>query len=713
LADLTADGIPEIIFSFDVRDGSSQTYTKTVYAIDGHGDTLPGWPVDLGTANSIGSRASHVKAGDVDGDGRPELVLQAKGELHVLNHDGTNVPGFPRPLPSWFSYTGVYNTPTPDPVIADIDLDGRAEIVLTAEYWDGRPGFFKNVWVYDLGGATGQGAVEWGQYGEGPRRQFHYETGKNLTTQAYLTAHVRGAGTITAAGGGIDCGTDCIERYGKGTAVTLTASPSGTAAFTRWLGACAGQGNPCTINLQKYAAVTAEFGGNFALTTTIAGPGSGTLSSSPAGIDCPTTCGTQFPAGTVVTLAAAPAPDSFVASWSGPCQPSGASCVVTVDAAKSVTVNFALKPVLTVAKAGSGTGTVVSTPAGIDCGSDCSEAYPPNSSVNLTATPASDSQFAGWIGSCAGTLDLPTCALTMDAAKSVTATFTLKPALTLTFNGGGLGRVVSAGPGVDCTTSCTALFGTNAVVQLTATPEPNAAFMGWSGACSGSGPTCTVTMDAAKSVGLTFVPRPTLSVALAGAGGGRVTSAPGGIDCGTDCTEAYLPNESVTLTASALADSVFTGWSGACAGTAATCVVTMSMSSSVTATFTPKPLLTVSVSGAGSVTSSPAGIDCGSDCSEAFAPGAVVSLSATAAPGNVFEAWTGACVGLGNPCAVTMDSAKNVSASFRAAPPPPPPTNSGGGGGGGGAWDWLTLCVFAGLIWARRRRELAIRRAAP
>lgn len=702
LADLTGDGIPEIVFSFDVRDGFFQTYTKRLYAIDGQGNVVPGWPADLtGSANLIGSRNSHAKVGDVDGDGRPEIVLQAKGQLQVLNHDGTNVSGFPRPLPSWFSYTSVYYAPTPDPVIADIDGDGRAEIILTAEHWDGRSGYFKNVWVYDLGGSTSQGAVEWGQYGEGPRRQFYYETGKNLATQAYLTAHVRGAGTITAAGGGINCGTDCIERYNKGTAVTLTAASGGAGAFTRWLGACAGQGNPCTIALQKYAVVTAEFGGNFTLTTAISGAGLGTLSSSPAGIDCPTTCSALFSSGTVVTLTATPGPGAFLASWSGPCQTSGANCVVSIDAAKSVTANFALKPVLTVVKAGSGSGTVSSTPAGIDCGSDCSEAYLPNSTVSLTAVPAANSQFAGWIGPCAGNQALPMCVVTLDAARSVTATFTIKPVLTLTFNGGGLGRAVSDPPGVDCPTICSGYFDTNAVVQLTATSQPNSAFMGWSGACSGSALTCTVTMDTAKSVGLRFLPRVTLSVALAGAGSGRVSSVPAGIDCGTDCAEAYLASESLTLTAVARADSVFAAWSGACAGTAESCAVTMDQSRSVTATFVPKPLLTATVSGAGSVTSSPAGIDCGSDCSEAFPPGAAVSLSATAVAGNVFDGWTGACTGLGNPCAVTMDSAKNVAANFRAAPSPPP-------SGGGGALDWFSLSVLGGLILARRRREFAM-----
>lgn len=69
---------------------------------------------------------------------------------------------------------------------------------------------------------------------------------------------------------------------------------------------------------------------------------------------------------------------------------------------------------------GPGTGVVTSIPAGIDCGSDCFERYPVNTVVTLTATQATGSLFAGWGGACTGA---ESCALTMDAARSVTATF--------------------------------------------------------------------------------------------------------------------------------------------------------------------------------------------------------------------------------------------------------------------------------------------------
>jgi hypothetical protein len=65
---------------------------------------------------------------------------------------------------------------------------------------------------------------------------------------------------------------------------------------------------------------------------------------------------------------------------------------------------------------------VTSSPAGINCGADCTEDYAQGAMVTLTATPSAGSTFVGWSGAgCTGT---GTCAVTMNAATTVTATFT-------------------------------------------------------------------------------------------------------------------------------------------------------------------------------------------------------------------------------------------------------------------------------------------------
>jgi hypothetical protein len=75
---------------------------------------------------------------------------------------------------------------------------------------------------------------------------------------------------------------------------------------------------------------------------------------------------------------------------------------------------------LDVTKTGAGSGTVTSSPPGIDCGADCSESFNRGTIVSLTPTPASGSSFGGWSGACTGT---GTCQVTMDAGKSVAASF--------------------------------------------------------------------------------------------------------------------------------------------------------------------------------------------------------------------------------------------------------------------------------------------------
>ena len=181
------------------------------------------------------------------------------------------------------------------------------------------------------------------------------------------------------------------------------------------------------------------------------------------------------------------------------------------------------------------------------------------------------------------------------------------------------------------------------------------------------------TVTGLKRINLTTMPVPTvynsLVVVRNGAGTGTVTPVPAGISCGTTCTATYSSSTSVTLTAKAATGSVFAGWSGACAGTASTCTVSMSAAQAVTATFnvTPKYTLTVSRTGTkvGTVTSSPAGISCGSTCTASYTSGTSVKLTAKAASGSAFLSWGGACSGTRTTCTVSMSAAKDVIANFR------------------------------------------------
>jgi uncharacterized repeat protein (TIGR02543 family) len=164
--------------------------------------------------------------------------------------------------------------------------------------------------------------------------------------------------------------------------------------------------------------------------------------------------------------------------------------------AKAVTATFtANQNMLSVNKIGQ--GTVISNPTGINCGETCSALFGNTSVVNLTATPAEGWTFAGWSGDCTGM----SCQVTMSAPKMVTATFT-SAQHQLAVNKVGQGTVTSTPAGINCGTTCSALFNQGTVVTLTAQPAAGWSFAGWSGACSGL--TCQVTMSQARMVTATF-----------------------------------------------------------------------------------------------------------------------------------------------------------------------------------------------------------------
>ena len=490
-----------------------------------------------------------------------------------------------------------------------------------------------------------------------------------------------GTGTVTSTPAGISCGADCTEPYNTGTVVTLAAAPAAGSSFSGWSGACTGTAS-CVVTMNAIKSVTATFAPvTYALTVAKAGTGTGTVTSTPAGISCGADCTEPYNTGTVVTLAAAPAAGSSFSGWSGACTGT-ASCVVTMNAIKSVTATFApVTYALTVAKAGTGTGTVTSTPAGISCGADCTEPYNTGTVVTLAAAPAAGSSFSGWSGACTGTAS---CVVTMNAIKSVTATFApVTYALTVAKAGTGTGTVTSTPAGISCGADCTEPYNTGTVVTLAAAPAAGSSFSGWSGACTGTA-SCVVTMNAIKSVTATFAPVTyALTVAKAGTGTGTVTSTPAGISCGADCTEPYNTGTVVTLAAAPAAGSSFSGWSGACTGTAS-CVVTMNAIKSVTATFAATVTYPLTVSrtgdGSGNLSSAPAGIDCGADCTENYAMATAVALTPTPISGSVFKSWSGACTGTGS-CQVTMSAAKSVDASFALAMYSLTVTTSGSGSG--------------------------------
>jgi uncharacterized repeat protein (TIGR02543 family) len=165
---------------------------------------------------------------------------------------------------------------------------------------------------------------------------------------------------------------------------------------------------------------------------------------------------------------------------------------------------------LSVTVEGTGSGRVTSNVGDIDVttGTD-SHTYASGTSVTLTADPDDDgSVFAGWTGACTG--QEPTCTVNMTAARSVTATFTAEAVateytLTVNVTGTGTGTVTSEPAGIDVNTgSDSVTLATGTPVTLTADPDDGSDFAGWTGACTGTDLTCTVTMDGTKTVTARF-----------------------------------------------------------------------------------------------------------------------------------------------------------------------------------------------------------------
>jgi List-Bact-rpt repeat protein len=189
--------------------------------------------------------------------------------------------------------------------------------------------------------------------------------------------------------------------------------------------------------------------------------------------------------------------------------------------------------------------------------------------------------------------------------------------------------------------------------------------------CGGDG-SCSAPLDgelgdmlgaqmAAVNVGV-----PSLTVAKVG--NGSVSSTDKVLSCGSKCTSTYAIGTAVTLTASPGSGSVFTGWTGACAGTSLSCVVTVNDSETATATFMPQFTLSVGRSNPGTVTATPAGNDrvlsCGSACSAKFTQGTTVTLTATPPDGKSFLGWSGACSGTAPTCSMAIAKDTSVQASF-------------------------------------------------
>jgi hypothetical protein len=524
-------------------------------------------------------------------------------------------------------------------------------------------------------------------------------TGQTLTVVPAGT----GSGTVTSSPAGISCGPTCAASFPGGSAVTLTAASATGSVFAGWSGGgCSGTG-ACAVTLTAATAVTATFTSLPSQTVTLT-PQDTFLNLDTINYSASTTLATYtWPNNQVA--------NAILMKFDLSSVPSGVTVYRAVlglslvesdtspDATYTVTVHKIVgrNPDLTRATGYTYDGTNGWTPT------SCCYTNIPLAQADISApydTQSIDKTLGykswtvtalvqEWLASPSSNFGL---LLNSDGSKladryrsfasAENPTASIRPYLSITYSlptgvtltvtraGSGSGTVTSSPAGISCGATCNASYASGTAVTLTATAASGSVFAGWSGGgCSGTGP-CAVTLTATTTVTATFNPAPppsvSLTVAKAGTGSGTVTSSPAGISCGATCSASYVSGTAVTLTATPASGSVFAGWSGGgCSGTGP-CAVTLTAATTVTATFTvPTVMLTVSRGGTGNgtVTSSPAGINCGAICAAAYANGTLVALTATPAKNSLFAGWSGACSGATS-CVVTMTAARSVTATF-------------------------------------------------
>ena len=250
IGDIDGDGLPEVVAGTDRPSASSSNY---LFAWRAGGSLMPGWPAQVsGSSFSYFGFGAPVLA-DLDGDGKADVVASsdvsyyAPFALNAYRFDGAKLADFPRPTLS------IGASSTNAAAATDLDGDGILELAWIDDE--------SNLYVWDLG-APESASAPWPMF-----RKDAAHTGRATPSQLRLNLGVKG---VMGGSGSVDqpgqschnlAGPDatCVYTYAPGTTVTLSAAASSGSIFLGWGGACSGTELTCLVTLSDYRSVTASF----------------------------------------------------------------------------------------------------------------------------------------------------------------------------------------------------------------------------------------------------------------------------------------------------------------------------------------------------------------------------------------------------------------------------------------------------------------------
>ena len=380
--------------------------------------------------------------------------------------------------------------------------------------------------------------------------QTTYRLAVTSSNSGYLgTTHVvsspEGIDCISESSAFVVSGGTCAANFPAGASVSLSASAVHGGTFDGWVGACEGQGATCQVTMTANLTTSPKA---IAKTYTLTILGTGNSDGSIRGVDFITrprincqigpggvtsgTCVTEVPSNQWAWLGYDDGrPYARFLGFDPPC----VGCMIFMDRPMTVTAGWGAMEIAIVPAPGfNGSGRVTGsvfdctvTPTGASgaCSFKWDWTVPPGS-VTLTAASTGVSRFVGWGSGCGPGSSGNVCVITLNNRLT-----TLRPAfetplyqVAVLAAGSGSGKVVSTPSGINCTISggvrdqsCAGLFLKGTQLSLVADPFGGSTFGGWTGACSGSQPTCVLSINSEPTLATArFVPpRPASELAIA------------------------------------------------------------------------------------------------------------------------------------------------------------------------------------------------------